>query len=219
MDPENSMPQVNAQTVLDQQHFRYAVKKFDDSLEITQDVWSVIEQSLVLSPSSYGLQPWKFYVVTDKAIKAKLPEISWTQTQPRECSHMVVLAARKDMDTAFVEKYIARIAEVRHNAPNEGLKKMILGSVSRMTPEQILQWNVNQVYIALGNLMTTAAMLGVDSCPMEGIVSEKYDELLGIDKEGYKTIVGCALGYRASDDPYAKLSKVRYETPEVIKTI
>jgi nitroreductase len=81
------------------------------------------------------------------------------------------------------------------------------------------EWATRQTYIALGNLMTSAAVLGVDACPMEGLNPAEYDRVLGLDGSGYATVVACALGYRAASDKYASLPKVRYETQELVQQI
>ena len=96
---------------------------------------------------------------------------------------------------------------------------MILGSASKMTPATVLEWNKHQAYIALGNLMTSAAMLGIDTCPMEGIVPARYDEVLGIGALGYTTVVVCPVGYRSADDKYATAPKVRFEAKDVVQYI
>ncbi|MDX2148704.1 MAG: NAD(P)H-dependent oxidoreductase [Planctomycetota bacterium] len=215
------MQPVSTESLLAQLRWRYAVKKFDPSKKIPEATWAALEQSLVLSPSSYGLQPWRFVVITDPAVKSKLPAISWNQGQPRDCSHMVVLAARVGFSAKDVDEYVQRIVEVR-GTPAEMLKDfrgMMLGSVNSMSREQLDVWTAHQVYIALGFVMSAAAMLGVDACPMEGIERAKYDELLGLPAKGYTSVVGCALGYRASDDWLAGMAKVRAKPEDVVLRI
>ena len=210
-----------AETMISSLEWRYAVKKFDPAKRVSEETWASLERSMVLSPSSYGLQPWKFVVITDQGIKDKLPEISWNQTQPRDCSHMVVIASKLGIGPAEVERYTAYIASVR-NMPEAALadyKKMMLGTVSSTPADKRDEWCARQCYIALGFLMSACAMLGVDACPMEGIVGEKYDELLGLKKIGYRAAVGCAVGYRAADDPIAGFKKVRYPARELVVRI
>jgi nitroreductase len=182
--------------------------------------WAALEQALVLTPSSYGLQPWKFFVVTDPAVKAQLPAHSWGQRQPQDCSHMVVLAIRANVGEADIDRHVARVSEVR-GQPIEALaryKQTMVGSLTN-PPFDINEWAARQVYIALGQFMAGAAVLGVDTCPMEGIDPAKYDEVLGIAAQGYRTVVGCAAGYRAADDKYALAPKVRFRTEDVIEVI
>lgn len=209
----------SANDLIDQLKWRYATKKFDPSKKIPAETWALLEQALVLAPSSYGLQPWKFFVVMDPALKEQLPAVSWNQTQPKDCSHFVVLAIKKDFGPADVDRLIDRIVQVT-GAPKdalEGYRGMMLGSVSRMSDADKDNWNRSQVYIALGQFMASAATIGVDTCPMEGFVAEKYDEILGLSAKGYHAVVCCAAGYRAADDGYAARPKVRFETSEVVE--
>jgi nitroreductase len=207
-------------------NWRYAVKKFDATKKIDEATWNAIEDALVLTPSSYGLQPWKFLVITDKSVMQKLTPVSWGQKQVEDCSHLVVIAAKEKMDVSYVDRYITSIVKERAVkdpsilASLEGLKKMIVGNLIE-GPESasVLEWSARQAYIALGNLMTAAAVLGIDACPMEGIIKPKYDEFLGLEGSGFQTIVACPFGYRAHDDKYAHLKKIRFPHDEIIKKI
>jgi nitroreductase len=208
---------LNVSQLVDSYNWRYAVKKFDSSKRIDTGTWTAIEKSLVLTPSSFGLQPWKFVVISSPENKAKLPAISWNQTQPGDCSHMVVFAARKALDEAYLDAFLASTAKQR-NVPIEslvGYRKVILGFLQG-TAGRHLAWSSNQAYIALGQLLASAAMLGVDACPMEGILAAEYDKLLGLEGSDYTTVVGCALGYRHPEDHYAALPKVRFDASEMI---
>jgi nitroreductase len=92
--------------------------------------------------------------------------------------------------------------------------------MGRLTaPFDVNDWAARQVYIALGQFMACAALMGVDTCPMEGIDPGKYDETLGIGEQGYRTVVACAAGYRAADDKYAQTPKVRFRTEDVVQVI
>lgn len=92
--------------------WRYATKKFDPSRTIPPEVWLALEQSLILSPSSFGLQPWKFLVITDPAVRKSLVPLSWGQTQPVDCSHFVVLTVRRGLDAEAVDRFVKRIVEM-----------------------------------------------------------------------------------------------------------
>ena len=203
-------------------NWRYATKVFDPNKKIPADVWQTLERALVLSPSSYGLQPYRFLVISDPAKRAALLPHSWNQKQVVDASHFVVFTARTQMTEADVDKLIARTTDVR-KIPAESLnfyRDMMLGDLvkgprSRMAHE----WAARQAYIALGNLMTCAAVLGVDACPMEGFVPSEYDRVLGLENSGYATVVCCALGYRAANDKYASLPKVRFELQELVQPV
>lgn len=211
------MPDLTPTELLQRLNWRYAVKQFDAQRRIPDDVWQSIERGLILSPSSFGLQPWRFIVITDPDIKRQLPPISWHQTQPLDCSHMVVLAARKSLDTDYVDHFMQSVAATRGVplASLSGYRNVILQSVEQSAGAH-LHWNARQVYIALGQLMTAAAMLGVDSCPMEGLDFPAYDQLLGLSETPYTSVVGCALGYRNAGDKYASAAKVRFSDDELI---
>lgn len=213
-----AMP-VSIDTVVGQLQWRYAVKKFDPLKKIPAPIWEALERTLVLAPSSFGLQPWKFLVVTDAAVRERLVAASWNQRQVADGSHHVVFAIKKDLGAADVDRYLKRVSVVR-KVPLEsldGFKKVLLGFLSQPKEKfDVNDWSARQAYIALGQFMTAAAMLGVDTCPMEGIDPKKYDEILCLAPEGYQTVVACTAGYRAAEDKYASVPKVRYETDEVI---
>ena len=199
--------------------WRYATKVFDASKTIPAETWNKIEQSMVLTPSSFGLQPWKFITITDQATKESLLEHSWHQRQVTDCSHMVVLCGKNNMESGEIETWLERICEIRgiERSSLEGYAGMMTGFFSHMDLGEKAAWSRNQVYIALGQLMTTAAVLGVDACPMEGILPSEYDRILGLEGSGFHTCVGCAVGYRSADDKYAELPKVRYGTDQIIE--
>ncbi len=213
---------ISPDTLLAQLRWRYATKKFDTSRKIPEQDWAALEEALILTPSSYGLQPWKFVVITDPAVKAQLPAISWNQKQVQDASHTVVFARRLDLTEEYIDRYLSRIAQVRGGTVEgqAGFRKMLMGSLVPPPPGFNLEhWAALQCYIALGNFMTSAAMLGIDTCPMEGIVPAKYDELLGLSAKGFATVVvGCA-GYRAADDKYASVPKVRFLREELVERI
>lgn len=205
--------------VLQQLSWRYATKKFDPR-PIADELWQVLEQSLVLSPSSFGLQPWKFFVIRSPEVRQQLLEHSWKQTQVVDASHLVVLAIKKDLNAADVDRYLQRMSEVQGTPLEalEGFGKVVKGFMAN-APFSLDDWSARQVYIALGQFMTTAAMLGVDTCPIEGFIPPKYDEVLGLVDQGYGAVVVCAAGYRAEDDKSASRPKVRFATEEVVQYI
>ncbi len=208
------------ETLLSALQWRYAVKKFGPAGKIPADTWAALEQSLVLSPSSYGLQAWKFLVIDDKALRAKLRPASWDQSQITDADKLVVFLVKKDAGPADVQRFVDRISEVRRVPAEmlEGYKQTMIQSVS-LPPEKVEAWLTRQVYIALGNFLTSAAVLGVDACPMEGFDKDKYDEILGLHAKGWKSIVVATAGVRASDDAYAKNAKVRFPLSEIVEHV
>lgn len=208
--------------ILEHLKWRYATKQFDTAKKIPADVWAALEQALVLTPSSFGLQPWKFIVVTDPAVKKSLVAASWNQSQPADCSHHVVFAARKHLDETEIDRFLESTVAARGGSKEAlaGYRGMMVGFAGKVTTEGwIKEWAIRQVYIAIGNFMTSCAVLGVDACPMEGIVPDQYDKILGLEGTDFTTVVACAAGYRSADDKYAKLPKVRYPAAEIIRHV
>lgn len=202
-----------------QMRWRYATKKFDPHRAIPEETWKALEQSLILSPSSFGLQPWKFVIVKSREMKERLVPASYGQSQVRDCSHLVVFAARNPMTEEDVHRFLDRIVQVRGVTRESlaGFQKVMLAFLAK-PPEglSLNEWAARQAFIALGTFMTAAAAIGLDTCPLEGIVPAKYDEILELPAMGYHTVVACAAGYRAADDRYASVPKVRFATEDVV---
>lgn len=198
--------------------WRYATKKFDPSKKIPQHQLSEVLESLRLAPSSFGLQPWKFIVVKNEALRKELKTHSWNQSQIVDASELVVLCALKNLDETYIKNYVRNIASERGVAVEtlKSYEEMMIGFIKSRSPEQLSEWMKRQVYIALGFLMYSATALHIDSCPMEGFDGKKYDEVLKLDEQGLESVVLCTLGYRAQDDHYAEQKKVRFSAGEVL---
>ena len=214
------MTPISTEQLLGALNWRYATKRFDPNRKIPAEVWAALEQALVLTPTSYGLQPYRFLAMTDLEKRAELLAHSWNQRQVVDCSHYIVFTAKTKMTEADIAHFIQRTAEVRKvpAASLEAYRGMMIGDVVHGSRGKIShEWATRQAYIALGNLMTCAALLGVDACPMEGLVPAEYDRILNLHHSGYATVVACALGYRAENDKYASLPKVRFETADLVQ--
>src|SRR5258708_3176408 len=216
------MKTINRDKLLDQLCWRYATKQFDRERKISAQDWATLEETLVLTPSSFGLQPWKFIVVTDPMVRERLVEASWSQKQIVDASHLVVFAVKKSLSEQDVDSYVDRIAAVRGVA-REALsqyRNVMVGIVIKgMDTAARTAWAARQSYIALGNFLNSAALLGIDACPMEGIEPLKYDAILDLDQQGLSTVVVATAGYRAASDDYAALKKVRFPKEEVLVTV
>lgn len=200
-------------------NWRYATKTFDATKKVPEDVFAQIMEAARLAPSSFGLELWKFVVVENTELRAKVREVSWNQGQVTDASHLVVLCRQADVTPADVETFIARTATTRgltDLSVLDGYKQMIMGTVTALDEAKKDSWMGKQVYLALGFLMAEAAELGVDTCPMEGFDSTKVDEILGLEKLGLKSVVLCPVGYRSAEDKYADLAKVRRPKEEVL---
>ncbi len=204
--------------VIDAMEWRYATNKFDPIKKLSAKDLNNLMEAVILSPSSFGLQPWKLIVVTNPKIRAKLQEAGYGQPKISEASHLIVFAAEKNIDDTLIDNFIKTVAKTR-SIPIENLKgkaDMMKGSILSKTIEQRVEWVTRQVYIALGVLITTAAIAGIDVGPMEGFDPKKFDEILGLDKMGLEAKVIAAVGYRASDDPNLQLKKVRFSKEDIL---
>jgi len=200
--------------------WRYATKKFDPARKITPDTWAVLEQALVLSPSSTGLQPWRFVVVTDPGVRKLLHPAAYNQAQILDASHLVVFCGKAPPTAADVDRHVSRTAEVR-GVSVESLGKfrgMVAGAADKPA-EEATAWAARQAVIALGVFLATAAMVGVDACPMEGFEPAKFDDILGLPAKGVRSLALAAAGYRSADDKYATAAKVRLPVEEVVEHI
>ena len=219
------------QEILDALQWRYSVKKFDAGKKIEESIWQNILDAAVLTPSSFGLQPWQFLDVRNVELREKLVLASYGQKQVAESSHLLVLTCKKTMDEAHLDRFLAVSQKIRKaNAmaiigengatdyAGENFKAITLSFIQSLSAEQNFIWNANQIYIVLGNILTVAAMLGIDAIPMEGFEAEKYNEILHIDKN-YTAKLVVPFGYRSAQDKNATYNKVRFDKSEIVKTI
>lgn len=201
--------------------WRYATKKFDPTKKISEQDQKTLWDSLVQTPTSYGLQMMKFLIVQNPEVREKLKAASWNQSQVTDCSHYVVFLARDSVTEQDVQKLIDRMAAVR-GIPKDtltGYRNMMMGNLVNTPRTDATEWNKKQTYIAMGFLLETAALLKIDSVPMEGLDPKAYDKILGLEGSGYTTAMTVALGYRASDDQYQHAKKVRYPEKDLIQFV
>ena len=216
------MSVVTDEVLLEQLNWRYAVQKFDSKKKISDKHWDTLAEVLRLAPSSYGLQPWKFILVQNQDVRRRLKALSWQQSQIEDCSHLVVFTTLKKVSEEHVRTFVEHTEQER-GMPKGKLKKfhdVMTADLVRGPRSEIVQhWTQRQAYIAMGSLMTAAALLGIDTCPMEGIDALKYDEALGIKESDHATVAVVALGYRSPDDSIQSLKKVRFPLDHVIHVI
>lgn len=216
------MNPIKGEQLLTQLNWRYAVKEFDPTRKISPEDWATLENALILTASSWGLQPWAFVVITDEKTRAKLFSSTWSQRQILDCSHYVVFTVKTKMTEEHIDRHIARTVEVR-GGTIEKLKAyrdvMIDDVVTGERGVQSQEWAARQVYLALGNFMTSAALLGIDTCPMEGFKPDEYDKILDLGAKDLASVVCCAAGYRAAGDKYASRKKVRFSREDVIHIV
>ncbi len=201
--------------------WRYATKKFDASKKVNKHDLDILLESMQLTASSYGLQPYHFFVVTDIEIRKKLLAVSWGQTQIVDASHLIILASKTDVDADWIDSYLKNVSNTR-NIPTEGLRQyaeFMKSKILASSQEEQEEWAAKQNYLVLGNLLSAAANLEIDTCPMEGFEPDAYNQILGLTKKGLTATLVAAIGYRSSDDETQHYAKVRQAKHELITHI
>lgn len=204
-------------SVLENLKWRYATKRMNGQKVSTEKLEAILE-AIQLAPTSIGMQPFTVFVIEDPELKDKIAPAIYNQPQITEGSHVLVFAAWKEYSMENVDKYINQIATLR-DIPAEsldGMKNMITGAISGKTPEQLLNWNMRQAYIALGTGLAAAAEARVDSTPMEGFDADALDKALGLGEKGLRSTVIMTLGYRDAEKDYlSAAAKVRRSKDEL----
>jgi nitroreductase len=221
MQTELKREEITKEEILESLNWRYAAKSYDQARKISAEDWAALEESILLAPSSFGLQPYKVFVIEDADVREKLKPAAYNQPQITDASHLVVFAYKKTLTDADIAHFIERTAEVRQQT-RESLadyENVLKGATQRAIDGGYIEtWNSRQAYIALGFLLETAALLKIDATPMEGFDAAQFNEILGL--EDYSAVVVTALGYRnAEGDWLANLPKVRFAKDEVIEKI
>jgi len=191
--------------------WRYAVKKYDPSSKLSQEDKDTLEEVLLLTPSSYGLQPLHFIWLEDSTLREKAKAIAWNQQQIIDAAGVLVLCTKTSLDAVFLDAHADNMRDTRSLQEEQikGFRAHLHAAIGAKEANDIGQWNDKQAYIALGQLLTACALLKIDATPMEGFDPKALDELLELEKQGLHSVLICTLGKRASDDNYAQLKKVR----------
>lgn len=208
-------------SVLEHRTWRYATKKFDSNKRVSDEDLQTLLEATRLSASSYGLQPYHVFVITDQDVKEQLKPASWGQSQITDASHIIVFANATDFGEELVDDYLANVSKTR-SIPEEGLKGYSDFMKSKLMDLPVASksnWTTRQAYIAFGNLMQAAAELKIDTCPMEGFESEKYNEVLGLNDKNLNAAVVLAVGYRSEEDETQHYAKVRKSKEELFTII
>jgi nitroreductase / dihydropteridine reductase len=171
-----------------------------------------------LSATSYGLQPYTAVVISNEEIKEKLVEYSYNQTNVADSSHLIVFAARTDIDEDYIDNFVGLTAEARSTDIENlnGFRNMLIKSFSSKTDEALFNWASKQIYLALGTFLVACADEGIDSCPIGGFMPEAYDKVLNLKQYSLRSVVLAAIGYRHKDDKYQYFKKVRKPLNEMI---
>lgn len=202
-------------------NWRYATKKFDTSKKLSTEHLELLKEAIQLSASSYGLQPYKFFIIEDPATRKKLREAAWDQPQVTDASQLIVFANMTDFDESLVDDYIQNVVETRGTDKSDlkDYAESMKSALMDRSKEEKGIWAAKQAYIALGNLLSAAADFKIDACPMEGFDAEKFNDILNLKSQNLNAAVIATVGYRSENDETQDYKKVRKTKNELFKTI
>lgn len=178
-------------------NWRYATKKFDTTRKVSDTDLDQVIEAIRMTPTSFGLQPYHFYVVSNQEIKDKIQAVAWNQPQIGSCSHLIVFAARTDFATNN-DEYFTQMSggNIEARTQMKGFEDMLVGFATAKSPADYLTWASKQVYIAQGFALAACAELQIDSCAMEGADFGAVGEILGLP-DTQRALVMLPIGYRA----------------------
>ena len=208
-------------TFLEDQNWRYATKKFDPTKKISTEDLNTLKEAIRLSSSSYGLQPYKVFIIENPELRAKIQPAAWGQSQVIDASHLIVFANQKEVSNDDIDSYLKNISETR-NIPETALSGyggFMKGAIGAKSSEEKENWTSKQTYLALANLLNAAAELKIDVTPMEGFVPEQVNEILGFNEMGLNASLLSPIGYRSEEDATQHLKKVRKSNAELFITL
>ena len=207
--------------ILKDLNWRYATKKFDSTKIISPENLDIIKESLRLVPTSYGLQPLKFIIVDSKEIREQLKPISYNQTQVVDASHLIIICCFQNTTDAHIDDFVSNISSTRKVEIEsiQGYSDYMKSTINGMNQQDIMHWNKNQAYIALGQLLHTCASLKIDATPMEGFNPQEYDKLLNLTEKNLHASLVVPIGYRHEEDSAQHQQKVRKSQNDLFITI
>lgn len=206
-------------TLIEALNWRYACKKFDSTKKLSKEQVDTIIQAINLSPTSKGLQPYKFIVIENANTKKKLFEATHFQQQVIDCSHLIVICREKNIDKQLIDDFFNRTVKLRNLdklAPHIQKFAAGLNTTLDLDEDTLSSWIKNQIYLVMGTLMTSCAVLQIDACPMEGFDVDKYEKELDLAKKDLTPVLLCPVGYRHKDDVFQDFAKVRRPLSEMV---
>lgn len=198
-------------------NWRYATKKFDASKKVTAEDLATLKEAIRLSASSYGLQPYKVFIIENPELRAQLQPASWGQTQIVDASQVIVFANITNIGDDEINAYFDNMTSTRGISIEavQGYRDFMKSKINALSAEAKSNWTAKQTYLALGNLLNAAAELKIDVTPMEGFEADKYNEILGLTEKGLNASVVATIGYRHEEDATQHYAKVRKSTEEL----
>ncbi|NCT18763.1 MAG: NAD(P)H-dependent oxidoreductase [Flavobacteriaceae bacterium CG_4_8_14_3_um_filter_34_10] len=208
-------------TYIENLNWRYATKKFDSTKTVSNEDLELLKDAIQLSASSYGLQPYKVLIIADKEIRERLQPAAWGQPQITEASHLIIFVNNTQFHNTHIDAYMQNVSKTRNlNIENlKGYADFMKSKITPLSSEAKENWTAKQTYIALGNLLSAAAFLKIDACPMEGFEANEINKILDLEKSGFNTTIIVPIGYRSKDDQTQHYPKVRTSKTELFITI
>ena len=208
-------------SIIENLNWRYATKKFNPEKKIAKSDLDILKESVRLSASSYGLQPYQVILLENEDLREQVKAVAWNQAQITEASDVLIFANITDPGTTEVQDYISNMATVREipEVSLKGFADMMNNAVGNLTPEAKENWTAKQTYIALGTLLSAAADLKIDATPMEGFDRDAVNKILELPEKGLSATLIVTLGYRHENDVTQHLKKVRKSNEELFITL
>lgn len=219
-----------SESIINVLNYRHACKQFDAEKKIPDNEFDLILESFRLSPSSFGMEPWRVLVVENSELKTKIQALCWNQAQITSCSKLVIFTvdissvkpfsenvafmfSRRGLPQEMQDAYNQRYADYHQGIINSA--NLATGISENISMREMYHWCAKQCYIAAANMMTTAAQLGIDSCPIEGFEKENLEKLLGIDTPSNQIVLVLPFGYRVKE----QTAKFRLPIESIVKYI
>ena len=199
-------------------NWRYATKSFDPNSILDKDQIDLLKEAFNLTPTSYGLQPLKLIVISNKTLQEKLLPVSFNQKQVSTASHVFVICIEKNIDTSFIKNHFELVKEIRDTPDSvlEPFRSFLIKDFSKKNDEELKQWSKNQAYLALGNMLTVCAIEKIDACPMEGFLPLEYSKILNLEDSSIEPVLVLPVGKRNNEDMFSNLKKVRRPIEDVV---
>jgi nitroreductase len=178
-------------------HFRHACKLFDNTKQIAKEDLEFILEAGRLSPSSFGMEQWQFFIVRDEQIREEIQKAAWNQPQITTASELIAIVYKKQVRSS--DAYIQ--SEFEKFQYPDGVREMYAQFIDPRDDAALESWSAKQCYIAAGNMMTAAASIGIDSCPMEGFDKDSVEKIMKLDTQKYSLALLIPFGYRVNEQP------------------
>lgn len=178
-------------------HFRHACKLFNHTKQISQEDLNFILEAGRLSPSSFGMEQWHFFIIRDEKMRQEIQKVAWNQPQITTASELIAITYKKKVRSS--DAYIQSEFDKFHYP--EGVRNMYTQFIDPRNDAALESWSAKQVYIAAANMMTAGASIGIDSCPMEGFDKESVEKIMGLDTDNYGLAMLIPFGYRLNEQP------------------